>query len=159
MKSAVYLVIALLLFCLLPGTSPAFGAIKKAAKQPAKKAKVKAKIIDKTPPGFIYRPTVSPQYVSTPDNLPVMTFSANEDVSVKVEPWMEDGRQRLTRDILYAAKLKKGVKLDVPWTVSILSNGQFNFHLTMTDKANNRTEFNAPFTVSFTNNLNRRVVK
>jgi hypothetical protein len=150
--------IALFLFCLLPGTGPAFGAVKKTAKQPAKNAKVKTKKIDRTPPGFIYRPTVSPMYVTMSDDLPIMTFSANEDVSVEVEPWMGNGRQRLTGDILVAANLKKGVKLDVPWTVSILSNGKFNFHITMTDKAGNRTEYNAPFRVSFMNNRNRSVI-
>lgn len=152
------LISVLLLFCFLSEINPAFGAVKKTAKQPVKSTKVKTKKIDKTPPWFIYGPTVSPQYVTTPDYLPIMTFSANKDVSVEVEPWMGNGRQRLTGDILVATNLKKGVKLDVPWTVSTLSNGKFNFHLTMTDKAGNRTEFNAPFRVSFMNNGNRRVV-
>jgi hypothetical protein len=97
-------------------------------------------------------------YVTTVDDLPILRFSANEDVSVEVAPWMGNGRQRLTGDILVARNLKKGVELDVPWTVSILSNGKFNFHITLTDKAGNRTEFNAPFRVSFMNNRNRKVV-
>jgi hypothetical protein len=158
MKVIAGLIIALLIFCFLPLTAPAFGVAKKAAKTTVKSTKAKIKKIDKTPPGFIYRPTVAPMYVTTPDDLPIMTFSANEDVSVEVEPWMGNGRQRLTGDILVATNLKKGVKLDVPWTVSIMSNGKFNFHLTMTDKAGNRTKYNAPFRVSFMNNRNRKVV-
>jgi hypothetical protein len=146
----------ILLFGCLSETNPAFGAVKKAARQPAKSKK--AIKIDKTPPRFIYHPTVVPAFVSTPDNLPILTFSANKDVSVEVEPWMGNGRQRLTGDILAATNLKKGVKLDVPWTVSILSNGKFNFHITMTDKDGHRAEFNAPFQVYFMDNRNRSVV-
>ena len=158
MRPITCLLSVILLFCCLSATGPAFGAVTKPAKQPVKKAKLKTIKIDKTPPKFIYQPTVVPPFVSTPNNLPILTFSANKDVSVKVEPWMGNGRQRLTGDILAAANLKKGVKLNVPWTVSILSNGKFNFHITMTDKAGNRTEFNAPFQVYFMDNRNRSVV-
>ena len=156
MKYAAGLIIALLLFCLLPGTGSAFGAAKKTAKPTVKKVKIKKSA--KTPPRFIGQPTVAPIYVTNVDDLPILRFSADRDVSVEVEPWMGNGRQRLTGDILVATNLKKGVELDVPWTVSILSNGKFNFHITMTDKAGNRTEYNAPFRVSFMSNQNRSVV-
>ena len=159
MRSIVCLLSVILLFGCLPKTGPAFGLVKKTAKLPAKNKKVVKKLkADKTPPGFIGQPNVSPAYVTTPDNLPTLRFSANKDVSVEVEPWMGNGLQRLTGDILVSANLKKGVNLDVPWTVSTLSNGKFNFHITMTDKAGNRTEFNAPFRVYFMNNRNRSVV-
>lgn len=158
MRSIIYLVIVLFSFSLLPGAGPVAGAVKKIAKQPVKNTKLKKKIIDKKPPGFLFRPTVSPQNVMTPTNLPVMTFSADEDVSVEVEAWMGNGRQRLTGDVLAAANLKKGKKLNVAWTIATLSDGKFNFHIIMTDKAGNRTKFNAPFTVSFMDNRNRKVI-
>ena len=158
MSPIVCLLGIILLFGCLSETDPAFGIVKKSAKLPAKRVAVKAKKKDKTPPGFIEQPTVSPMYVTNTDDLPTLRFSANKDVSVEVEPWMGNGSQRLTGDILVATNLKKGVNLDVPWTVSIMSNGKFNFHIIMTDKAGNRTEYNAPFRVSFMNNRNRSVV-
>ena len=157
-KLLCFIVIAVALVALLPGTGPVSGAVKKTAKPPVTNTKLKKKVIDKTPPGFLLRPAVTPLFVTTVDNLPVLTFSANEDVRVRVEPWDGSGRHRVTGDILAATVLKKGQKINVAWTVATLPDGDFSFHIIMTDKAGNRTVSNAPFKVSFVNNQNRSLI-
>ena len=148
----------MLLFLIVAVAGPAAGAKKKLAKPPVKKAAVAIKIIDIKPPGFIYRPTIFPQYVADSSNLPVLTFSADKDVNIVVEPRDGSGKNRLQGELLADANIKKGVKTDVAWKIATLPNGDYNFHIIMIDKAGNRSEFNAPFTVYIRYNPNTSLI-
>ncbi len=148
----------MLLALAIAGTAPAAGAKKKIAKPPAKKTKATLMVVDVKPPGFIYRPNIFPQYVTDSSNLPVLTFSADEDVSIVVDARDAGGKNRLRGELLADTALKKGVKLEVAWKIGTLPNGDYSFHIIMTDKAGNRSEFNAPFTVYIRNNPNNTLL-
>jgi len=152
------LIMVLLLSFAIAVAGPAYGARKKVAKPPVKKAAAAARIIDVKPPGFLYRPNIFPQYVTNRDNLPVLTFSADKDVNIVVEPRDGSGQHRLQGELLADSELKKGVKVDVAWKIATLPNGDYNFHIIMTDKAGNRTEYNAPFTVYIRYNPNTSLI-
>jgi hypothetical protein len=150
----------LLLVLVFAVSGPAIGA-KKKLKPPIKTAAPIVKIIslsDIKPPEFIYRPSIFPQYVTNSDNLPVLTFSPDEDVNIVVDQRDGTGKNRLQGELLADTAIKKGVKTDVAWKIAALPNGDYNFHIIMTDLAGNRTEFNAPFTVYIRYNPNTSLI-
>jgi hypothetical protein len=154
------LLIVPLLFYFLAGTDPVSAANKRLVKRhiKVKITKLMIRPIDKKAPGFLYKPDIFPQYVTSSNHLPVMTFSANEDVNLKVEPRDGSGQNRLAGEILADTTIKKGMKIEVAWKIATVPNGDYNFHITMIEKAGNRTDYNAPFTVDIINNPNSSMI-
>ncbi len=113
---------------------------------------------DFTPPGFIYRPVVFLSYVRDIDTHPVVTFSADEDVTAAIWETDAGGKNHVSRAPIFRQSLKKGIKQEVKWQSVTLPNGIYNFHIILTDKVGNSSSYNAPFTIDIINNPNRALI-
>lgn len=126
--------------------------------QGADAALLQSPALSEDKPGFSYQPDIFPAYVIDSDQLPVLTFSVDRDVSVEVWEMDETGQHYLSLWPLTMVDLEKGIKLDVAWKTATLPNGNFNFHVVLIDKAGHRADYNIPFTIHIINNPNLNLI-
>ena len=147
----------LLTFAILLGLA---GQLLAAPAAKAKKGRAAApvKVADRTAPRFVYQPVVFMSYVRDVDAHPVVTFSADEDVTAAVWEADASGQGHVSRVPIFRGRLRKGAKQEVEWLSVTLPNGRYNFRIILTDRAGNSTAYNAPFTIDIIDNPNRALV-
>jgi micrococcal nuclease len=111
-------------------------------------------LIDRQKPGFIDRPKVFPEKISSANQSSILTFSPDEDVSVVVLAMDGSGKRRVYVDsVLGSLYLSKGENMSVTWeSFEGLPNGKYNFQIAMTDKSGNYVENNSLVLVEIPNN-------